>query len=140
MGLARFVPISFRFFFFIWGFGDDFSHGVCEISDGSGDLERERYFFSTRQAKYSNGRRTNRATGSGYWKATGIDRRIVSSKENRLVGLKKTIVFYTGNPPNGLRTDWVMHEYRLVGDSEAPPSAINGELPTLVSFPCLELN
>ncbi|XP_023526791.1 NAC domain-containing protein 83-like [Cucurbita pepo subsp. pepo] len=106
---------------------------VCRFDpwDLPGDLERERYFFSTRQAKYSNGRRTNRATGSGYWKATGIDRRIVSSKENRLVGLKKTLVFYTGNPPNGLRTDWVMHEYRLVGDSEAPPSAINGELPTL---------
>lgn len=103
---------------------------------GSGDLERERYFFSTREAKYSNGRRSNRATGSGYWKATGIDRKIVSTKENRLIGFKKTLVFYTGKPPNGLRTDWVMHEYRLVGSSEAPPSSFNEglELPNLVSF------
>ncbi|KAA0044558.1 hypothetical protein IC582_017291 [Cucumis melo] len=108
---------------------------VCRFDpwDLPGDLERERYFFSTREAKYSNGRRSNRATGSGYWKATGIDRKIVSTKENRLIGFKKTLVFYTGKPPNGLRTDWVMHEYRLVGSSEAPPSSFNEglELPNL---------
>lgn len=106
---------------------------VCRFDpwDLPGDLERERYFFSTREAKYSNGRRSNRATGSGYWKATGIDRRIVSSKENRLVGFKKTLVFYTGKPPNGSRTDWVMHEYRLVGSPEAPPSTFNDGLSTL---------
>lgn len=136
--LPGLVSIFFLFFCFIYfeirgGFSVD---GFCEFFGGSGDLERERYFFSTREAKYSNGRRSNRATGSGYWKATGIDRKIVSTKENRLIGFKKTLVFYTGKPPNGLRTDWVMHEYRLVGSSEAPPSSFNDglELPTLVSF------
>ena len=79
----------------------------------SGDLEQERYFFSTREAKYPNGNRSNRATVSGYWKATGIDKKIVSSKGNQVVGMKKTLVFYGGKPPQGGRTDWIMHEYRL---------------------------
>jgi len=81
-------------------------------------LEKERYFFSTREAKYPNGNRSNRATGSGYWKATGIDKRVVTSRGNQIVGLKKTLVFYKGKPPHGSRTDWIMHEYRL---SSSPP-------------------
>jgi hypothetical protein len=80
---------------------------------GSGDLEHERYFFSTREAKYPNGNRSNRATGSGYWKATGIDKQIMTSKGHQVVGMKKTLVFYRGKPPHGTRTDWIMHEYRL---------------------------
>ncbi|KAA8517309.1 hypothetical protein F0562_017602 [Nyssa sinensis] len=53
---------------------------VCKSDPWSlpGDREQERYFFSTREAKYPNGRRSNRATGSGYWKATGIDKEIVT--------------------------------------------------------------
>lgn len=82
-----------------------------------GDLEQERYFFSTKEAKYPNGNRSNRATGTGYWKATGIDKQIVSSKGNQVVGMKKTLVFYRGKPPHGSRTDWIMHEYRLVNTS-----------------------
>ncbi|KAF5741192.1 putative NAC domain-containing protein [Tripterygium wilfordii] len=89
---------------------------VCRSDpwDLPGDCEQERYFFSTREAKYPNGNRSNRATGSGYWKATGIDKKIVTSKGNQVVGMKKTLVFYTGKPPHGSRTDWIMHEYRLV--------------------------
>lgn len=42
-----------------------------------GDMEQEKYFFSTKEVKYPNGNRSNRATKSGYWKATGIDKQIV---------------------------------------------------------------
>ncbi|CAI0381375.1 unnamed protein product [Linum tenue] len=80
----------------------------------AGDLEQERYFFSTKEAKYPNGNRSNRATGSGYWKATGIDKQILASKGNYAAGMKKTLVFYRGKPPHGTRTDWIMHEYRLL--------------------------
>ncbi|OVA17424.1 NAC domain [Macleaya cordata] len=89
---------------------------VCKYDPWNlpGDSEQERYFFSTREAKYPNGNRPNRATGSGYWKATGIDKKIVAFRSNQVVGMKKTLVFYRGKPPNGTRTDWIMHEYRLV--------------------------
>ncbi|XAR48221.1 hypothetical protein NMG60_11030968 [Bertholletia excelsa] len=94
---------------------------VCKADpwDLPGDRDHERYFFSTKEAKYPNGNRSNRATGSGYWKATGIDKQIVTSRGNQVVGMKKTLVFYRGKPPHGSRTDWIMHEYRLAG-SEGP--------------------
>ncbi|KAF5197828.1 Nac domain [Thalictrum thalictroides] len=89
---------------------------ICKFEpwDLPGNLEQERYFFSTREAKYRNGNRPNRATGSGYWKATGLDKRIVASKCNQVVGMKKTLVFYRGKPSKASKTDWIMHEYRLV--------------------------
>ncbi|XP_020885573.1 NAC domain-containing protein 41 isoform X2 [Arabidopsis lyrata subsp. lyrata] len=91
---------------------------VCKSDpwDLPGDCESERYFFSTREAKYPNGNRSNRSTGSGYWKATGIDKQI--GKKKLVVGMKKTLVFYKGKPPNGTRTNWVLHEYRLVDSQQ----------------------
>ncbi|KAK8943395.1 NAC transcription factor 29 [Platanthera guangdongensis] len=73
--------------------------------------EGEWYFFTPREQKYPNGVRPNRATTSGYWKATGTDKPIYSG--SRSVGVKKSLVFYRGRPPKGCKTDWIMHEYRL---------------------------
>nr|GLL40508.1 NAC domain-containing protein 83 isoform X5 [Ipomoea trifida] len=86
---------------------------VCKSDpwDLPGDWEQERYFFSTREVKYPNGNRSSRATGSGYWKATGIDKQIASCRGRQLVGMKKTLVFYKGKAPHGSRTDWIMHEF-----------------------------
>lgn len=72
--------------------------------------EKEWYFFSPRDRKYPNGSRPNRAAGSGYWKATGVDKPIGSP---RPVAIKKALVFYSGKPPKGEKTNWIMHEYRL---------------------------
>ncbi|XP_071724627.1 NAC domain-containing protein 83-like [Rutidosis leptorrhynchoides] len=105
---------------------------VCKADpwDLPGDSEQERYFFSTREAKYRNGNRSNRATGSGYWKATGIDKQIVATRAHQIVGMKKTLVFYRGKPPNGMRTDWIMHEYRLV-TSDSTVNKNSTEIPIM---------
>ncbi|MQM03604.1 hypothetical protein Taro_036392 [Colocasia esculenta] len=78
--------------------------------------EKEWYFFSTRDRKYPTGLRTNRATGSGFWKTTGKDKEIFcgGGAAVDLVGMKKTLVFYKGRAPRGEKSNWVMHEYRLV--------------------------
>ncbi|MFS7948241.1 putative transcription factor NAM family [Helianthus anomalus] len=72
--------------------------------------EKEWYFFSPRDRKYPNGSRPNRAAGTGYWKATGADKPIGKPKA---VGIKKSLVFYAGKAPKGVKTNWIMHEYRL---------------------------
>lgn len=77
--------------------------------------ENEWYFFSPRDRKYPNGARPNRAAGSGYWKATGTDKAILSTPTSENIGVKKALVFYGGKPPKGTKTDWIMHEYRLTG-------------------------
>ncbi len=79
--------------------------------------EKEWYFFCVRDRKYPTGLRTNRATESGYWKATGKDKEIYKGKS--LVGMKKTLVFYRGRAPKGEKTNWVMHEFRLDGKYSA---------------------
>ncbi|XP_017241031.1 protein CUP-SHAPED COTYLEDON 3 [Daucus carota subsp. sativus] len=72
------------------------------------------YFFSFRDRKYATGFRTNRATTSGYWKATGKDRTVVDPGTNScIVGMRKTLVFYKNRAPNGVKTGWIMHEFRL---------------------------
>ncbi|KAH1252153.1 Protein CUP-SHAPED COTYLEDON 3 [Glycine max] len=84
-----------------------------ELPDVAKMGEREWYLFSLRDRKYPTGLRTNRATGAGYWKATGKDKEVYSASSGTLLGMKKTLVFYKGRAPRGEKTKWVMHEYRL---------------------------
>jgi len=102
--------------------------------------EREWYFFVPRDRKAGSGGRPNRTTERGFWKATGSDRAIRSSADaKRVIGLKKTLVFYQGRAPRGTKTDWVMNEYRLpdhaaAGRAAPPPPKVIQQSSTLLQF------
>ncbi|KAE8710318.1 NAC transcription factor NAM-B1 [Hibiscus syriacus] len=108
---------------------DIYKFDPWDLPDKSVFGEKEWYFFSPRDRKYPNGARPNRAAGSGYWKATGTDKIIVTSsmitgrgEVHSNIGVKKALVFYKGRPPKGIKTNWIMHEYRL---SQSPNSNYN---------------
>ncbi|CAK9316723.1 unnamed protein product [Citrullus colocynthis] len=91
---------------------DIYKFDPWDLPEKADSGENEWYFFSPRDRKYPNGVRPNRAAVSGYWKATGTDKAIYSA--SKYVGVKKALVFYKGKPPKGVKTDWIMHEYRLI--------------------------
>ncbi|KAI5564917.1 hypothetical protein POPTR_014G107700v4 [Populus trichocarpa] len=71
----------------------------------------ECYFFCPRSYKYANSDRANRTTQAGYWKVTGKDRIVKTKTTKEHIATKKTLVFYEGRVPNGIKTNWIMHEY-----------------------------
>ncbi|KAH9610469.1 hypothetical protein KSS87_018073 [Heliosperma pusillum] len=98
----------------IIGFLNIYKHAPWDLPGLAKIGEREWYFFVPRDRKHNNGGKPNRTTENGYWKATGSDRKIFSlSEPKRVIGLRKTLVFYQGRAPRGSKTDWVMNEYRL---------------------------
>ncbi|GMH06923.1 hypothetical protein Nepgr_008763 [Nepenthes gracilis] len=93
-------------------FLDLYRHDPWELPALAAIGEKEWFFYVPRDRKYRNGDRPNRVTTSGYWKATGADR-MIRAENFRPIGLKKTLVFYSGKAPKGIRTSWIMNEYRL---------------------------
>lgn len=91
------------------------------LADGNNTVtDSEGYFFCRRERKYKNSIRPNRVTGSGFWKATGIDKPIYSAdgQSQDCIGLKKSLVYYCGSAGKGTKTDWMMHEFRLSADQK----------------------
>ncbi|KAG6713072.1 hypothetical protein I3842_05G132400 [Carya illinoinensis] len=93
--------------------------------------EKEWYFYCPRDRKYRNSARPNRVTGAGFWKATGTDRPIYSSEGSKCIGLKKSLVFYKGRAAKGVKTDWMMHEFRLpsLTDTAPPKRFVDKSIP-----------
>ncbi|KAG8655095.1 hypothetical protein MANES_04G002000v8 [Manihot esculenta] len=91
-----------------------FLHCVAELAGERcrGDTEQW-FFFTPRQEREARGGRPNRTTETGYWKATGSPGYVYSS-DNRVIGVKKTMVFYKGKAPAGRKTKWKMNEYRAI--------------------------
>ncbi|CAA3002099.1 NAC domain-containing 83-like [Olea europaea subsp. europaea] len=80
--------------------------------DLPGDLKEKRYFFSKRNRNVMN-KCSSFSAGCGYWKATGQDSQIMAPGTNRVIGMKKSLVFYKYNYYRGpaFKTQWVMHQY-----------------------------
>ncbi|VYS57169.1 unnamed protein product [Arabidopsis thaliana] len=101
----------------------------------SRNTEKESYFFCKRGRKYRNSIRPNRVTGSGFWKATGIDKPVYSDESNKaVIGLKKTLVYYLGSAGKGNKTDWMMHEFRLPTANDTIPGGPTHSNPTPTSL------
>lgn len=83
------------------------------------------FFFCPRAEREVHGGRPTRTTPSGYWKATGSPSWVFSSSPaNRVIGEKRTMVFYQGRAPTGTKTKWKMNEYKAVADAADPTVAV----------------
>ncbi|XP_010495071.1 PREDICTED: NAC domain-containing protein 78-like [Camelina sativa] len=82
--------------------------------------DKEWYFFSILDKKYSTGTCVKRVTKQGYWHVTGKDKEIHrgDGEVSIAIGMMKIHVFHKGRSPYGRRTNWVMHEYRLAENDE----------------------
>lgn len=85
--------------------------------------QKEWYFFSHKDKKYPTGTRTNRATMAGFWKATGRDKAVYLN--SKLIGMRKTLVFYRGRAPNGQKSDWIIHEYYSLESHQNAPQQVH---------------
>jgi hypothetical protein len=115
-----------------------YRHDPWELPGMARIGEREWYFFVPRDRSKQagcggGGGRPSRTTERGFWKATGSDRSVrCAADPKRLIGLKKTLVYYEGRAPRGTKTDWVMNEYRLpeaVVDNGAAAAGNNNSSP-----------
>ncbi|XP_031122657.1 NAC domain-containing protein 90-like [Ipomoea triloba] len=92
------------------------------------------FFFVPRQEREARGGRPCRTTVAGYWKATGSPSYVYSS-DNRVIGMKKSMVFYKGKSPCGRKTKWKMNEYRAI--EEQLPSHLHPSYSSSLPFPKL---
>ncbi|RCV37101.1 hypothetical protein SETIT_8G036100v2 [Setaria italica] len=85
--------------------------GVANVGD-----KEQWFFFCPRAERELHGGRPARTTPSGYWKATGSPSYVYSAPANRVIGEKRTMVFYEGRAPTGNKTRWKMNEYKAAAD------------------------
>ncbi|KAJ6353459.1 hypothetical protein OIU76_002474 [Salix suchowensis] len=110
---------------------DIYKYDPWDLPKPSSVGDKEGYFFCRRGRKYRNSIRPNRVTGSGFWKATGIDKPVYSleGEARDCIGLKKTLVYYRGSAGKGTKTDWMMHEFRLpTTDNSTSAATVNAKI------------
>ncbi|KAL5205539.1 hypothetical protein ABZP36_033748 [Zizania latifolia] len=134
---------------------DVYSYHPSQLRSMAGEVSardtEQWFFFCPRAERELHGGRPARTTPSGYWKATGSPSCVVSAAANRVIGIKRTMVFYQGRAPTGTKTRWKMNEYKAVvvddtctttstagaGAAVTPPTAAP---PTSTpSYPCVQL-
>ncbi|XP_031282571.1 NAC domain-containing protein 90-like [Pistacia vera] len=110
--MDRVIPVVNIYDFNPWDL-PQFSKNLCHKDP------EQWFFFIPRNESEMRGGRPNRLTTEGYWKATGSPGFVYSS--NRVVGEKRTMVFYRGRAPTGRKTEWKMNEYKAI-EGEASTS------------------
>ncbi|CAA6675422.1 unnamed protein product [Spirodela intermedia] len=74
---------------------------------------RSGFFYVPRDRKYRNARPAKPGDDLGLLEGHPATDRMIRSESSRPIGLRRTLVFYSGNGPKGVRTSWIMNEYRL---------------------------
>ncbi|XP_047050985.1 NAC domain-containing protein 90-like [Lolium rigidum] len=104
---------------------DVYSHHPSHLPTMAGEANvrdaEQWFFFCPRAEREMRGGRPARTTPSGYWKATGSPSYVFSSScsaSSKVIGVKRTMVFYQGRAPAGSKTTWKMNEYKAVADDE----------------------
>ncbi|OWM70719.1 NAC domain-containing protein 83-like [Punica granatum] len=110
-----------------------------------GDMRERRHFFSkTTEKRHPNLHFKHRRaafrelSGSGYWKLTGKEKRIVARGSKQVIGMRRNLVFREGENLSCAKSQWIMHELRLLSTQTAsdsthfrnetmPPAVENGE-------------
>ncbi|KAJ0973393.1 hypothetical protein J5N97_021352 [Dioscorea zingiberensis] len=104
---------------------DVYAFDPWQLPEMSGEyciLDSEQwFFFCPMQEREAQGGRPARTTPSGYWKATGSPSGVYAN--NRMIGVRKTMVFYQGRAPLGAKTKWKMNEYKYVEERDAAISS-----------------
>ncbi|KAJ0703287.1 putative transcription factor NAM family [Helianthus annuus] len=96
-----------------------YEHEPWQLPEEAGELcnadTEQWFFFVPKQEKEVLGGKPSRTTTSGYWKATGSPTYVYSST-SKVIGVKRTMVFYEGKSTKGKKTKWKMNEYRTINE------------------------
>lgn len=84
--------------------------------DGKALEEGKNWYYYSRRTQ-------NRITANGYWKPWGCDEQIINSSSSKRVGVKKYYIFHIGEGPEGVKTNWIMQEFRLSDGSNISGSS-----------------
>ncbi|XP_021823579.1 NAC domain-containing protein 104-like [Prunus avium] len=89
------------------------------MANGKALGEGNKWYFYSRRTQ-------NRVTSNGYWKALGVEEPVItrsSCNSTHKVWMKRYLAFYVGEavavlqpgqaPNSGIKTNWIMREYRL---------------------------
>ncbi|CAN6439187.1 unnamed protein product [Victoria cruziana] len=102
---------------------DIYNYDPWQLQEKSGLLNKKEtdqwFFFCPRQQKGAQGR-PNRIAPSGYWKATGSPGYVFGN--NKMIGTKRTLVFYEGRAPTGTKTKWKMNEFAFIPQEQTTTS------------------
>ncbi|XP_057423366.1 NAC domain-containing protein 83-like [Lotus japonicus] len=84
------------------------------LPGGDGNIFSECKFFFYNPMKRDLTNLYMRVAGSGQWKVVEKGKDIPIPQNNKVVGKRNTLIFWEAKGVSTRRTNWVMHEFRLV--------------------------